>query len=125
MSGSQIVNGNVGIGTTNPQARLHVSGNIMVGADGGYNTISGPTTGGAIQIGSNSTTFDRNLHLGFVAANLSFSPILTLNAQTSNVGIGTTSPSDILDVQRNQNAITNFYFRNTDTTNNSSRAYLN
>lgn len=44
---------------------------------------------------------------------------------TGNVGIGTTLPSDILDVQKNQNATTNFYFRNTDTTNASSRAYLN
>ena len=43
----------------------------------------------------------------------------------SNVGIGTTSPSDILDVQKNQNGTTQFYFRNTDTTNASSRAYLN
>jgi hypothetical protein len=42
-----------------------------------------------------------------------------------SVGIGTTNPSDILDVQKNQNATTNFYFKNTDTTNASSRAYLN
>jgi len=42
-----------------------------------------------------------------------------------SVGIGTTSPGDILDVQKNQNATTQFYFRNTDTTNTSSRAYLN
>ena len=41
------------------------------------------------------------------------------------VGINNSSPSDILDVQRNQNGTTNFYFRNTDTTNASSRAYLN
>ena len=41
------------------------------------------------------------------------------------VGIGTTTPSDILDVQKNQNATTNFYFRNTDTTNSNSRSYLN
>jgi hypothetical protein len=41
------------------------------------------------------------------------------------LGVGTTSPSDIIDVRRNQNATTNFYFRNTDTTNASSRAYLN
>jgi hypothetical protein len=46
-------------------------------------------------------------------------------AISGNTGIGTTSPSDILDVQKNQNATTNFYFRNTDTTSASSRAYFN
>jgi hypothetical protein len=44
---------------------------------------------------------------------------------SGNVGIGTTSPSGRLDVQNNQNATSNFYFRNTDTTNTSSRAALN
>jgi hypothetical protein len=44
---------------------------------------------------------------------------------SGNVGIGTASPSDILDVQKNQNATTNFYFRNTNTTDANSRAYLN
>jgi hypothetical protein len=42
-----------------------------------------------------------------------------------NVGIGTSTPNDILDVQKNQNATTNIYFRNTDNTNASSRLYLN
>lgn len=41
------------------------------------------------------------------------------------LGIGTTGPSDVLDVQKNSNATTNFYFRNLDTTNTNSRAYLN
>jgi len=40
-------------------------------------------------------------------------------------GIGTASPSGILDVQKNQNATTNVYFRNTDTTNTNSRNILN
>jgi len=43
----------------------------------------------------------------------------------TNVGIGTTSPAGIIDVQKNQNATTNFYFRNTNTTDTNSRAYLN
>lgn len=84
--------GSVGIGTTNPQAKLHISGNMIIGADGAYALISGPTTGGGISIGSNSATFDRNLYLGLVTAGLSFSPVLTINAQTSNVGIGICTP---------------------------------
>jgi hypothetical protein len=58
--------------------------NIRVGVNGGYSVISGPTTGAAIQLGTNSATFDRNLNLGFVAGDLSFSPIMTINAQTNN-----------------------------------------
>jgi len=42
-----------------------------------------------------------------------------------NFGIGAATPADIIDVRKNQNATTNFYFRNTDTTNANSRAYLN
>jgi hypothetical protein len=44
---------------------------------------------------------------------------------SQKVGIGTTSPSDIIDVQNNQNATTNFYFRNTNTASSASRAYIN
>jgi len=42
-----------------------------------------------------------------------------------NVGIGYNAPADILDVRKNQNATTNFFFRNTDTTDTSSRAFIN
>ena len=43
----------------------------------------------------------------------------------TGVGIGTALPADILDVQKNQNAVTQIYFRNTDTTNTSTRLYSN
>jgi hypothetical protein len=66
--------------------------NIRVGTDGGYAIVSGPTTGAAISLGSNSATFDRNLSLGLMAGDLTFSPVLTINAQTSNVGIGMCTP---------------------------------
>jgi hypothetical protein len=66
--------------------------NIRVGVNGGYAVISGPTTGAAISLGTNSATFDRNLSLGIVGGDLSFSPILTINAQTGNVGIGMCTP---------------------------------
>jgi hypothetical protein len=92
--------GSVGINTTNPQAKLHVAnGNMIIGQDGTYALISGPTTGGAIQIGSNSSTFDRNLNLGLVTAGLSFSPVITISGQTGRVGINTTTPTNLLDIR--------------------------
>ena len=66
--------------------------NIRVGVNGGYAVVSGPTTGAAISLGSNSATFDRNLSLGLVDGSLAFNPILTINAQTANVGIGMCTP---------------------------------
>jgi hypothetical protein len=60
--------------------------------NGGYSVISGPTTGAAISLGTNSATFDRNLSLGLVGGDLVFAPILTINAQTGNVGIGICTP---------------------------------
>jgi len=66
--------------------------NIRVGVNGGYAVISGPTTGAAISLGSNSATFDRNLSLGLVDGSLAFNPVLTINAQTANVGIGMCTP---------------------------------
>lgn len=50
---------------------------------------------------------------------------LLLNPAGGNVGFGTLTPADIIDAQKNQNATTNFYFRNTDTTGSNARAYLN
>ena len=50
---------------------------------------------------------------------------LVVESDNNRVGIGTASPSDIIDIQKNQNATTNFYLRNTDTTDSTSRAYLN
>ena len=94
--------GNVGIGTTSPGSGLHVSG----------------------ALGSNTTTYDSAAALkltntagnswlltsGVIGViNGSFSirqgstalPALTIAATTNNVGIGTTSPSALLDVNSN------------------------
>jgi cytoskeletal protein CcmA (bactofilin family) len=50
---------------------------------------------------------------------------LNVNLTSGAVGIGTTSPSGTFDAQNNQNNTSHFYLRNTDTTDTSSRAYLN
>jgi hypothetical protein len=78
--------------------------------------------------GASSNTSGQGANLFFIGTSnstaSSVSQKLTINS-SGYVGIGTTNPGDILDVRRNQNGTTNFYFRNTDTTNASSRAYLN
>jgi len=72
-----------------------------------------------------STVANRYISIGTTDFGLVNAGNLVLQSSAGNVGIGTISPSDVLDVQKNQNAITNFYFRNTDTTNTNSRSFLN
>jgi hypothetical protein len=92
--------GNIGIGTTAPNANLHVlsAGNTRVRIEAGTGSIAlldfdrGAVSNGQISVdASNNMLF----HSG---ASLSFQP-LTLNGTTGNVGIGTTGPQDKLDVQ--------------------------
>jgi hypothetical protein len=47
-----------------------------------------------------------------------------INYNGGNVGIGTSIPSELLSIQKNQNATTRFLVSNTDTTNTSSRAAI-
>jgi hypothetical protein len=108
--------GNVGIGTSSPDRALVIQGS-------GESWIRSTTTATSTQ----SWLFGQDgARKGFEVYDATTSLTRFFIApSTGNVGIGTTNPSDILDVQKNQNATTNFYFRNTDTTNASSRAYLN
>jgi hypothetical protein len=101
-NGLIVQNGNVGIGTTSPSGKLHVSGN-------------GPGTGVYFERSGKGLSFDSNdsdLNLRsqiksdqgmamdfFTNSNRGVNGILTLHLDSSgNVGIGTASPSQKLDV---------------------------
>jgi hypothetical protein len=136
---------------TNSATRLYVSssGNVGIGTSSpvGPLMIAVPATGAAIGATNAQTAYDYSrlrikhytdsnlgLSIGYAGANYTYiqtgynegstSPLL-INPFGGNVGIGTTSAGDVLDVQKNQNATTNFYFQNTNTTNTNSRAYVN
>lgn len=124
-SGNMYVRGSVGIGTTTPQQKLHVQGNIYLGpnnvnnfihsgaalglqADGAVNIVSDVNDeagGGGSDIifgyGSNTNT-DSNQD--FTEAELSTYPrveVMRIQASSNKVGIGTASPEEKLHVQGN------------------------
>jgi len=75
--------GNVGIGTTDPGAKLHVAGNIQVGSGQG--------------IGYDPTTGGNNANIYFNSAGLTtFAG--TTQSFSGNVGIGTASPDEQLTI---------------------------
>ncbi|MDA9271079.1 hypothetical protein N9P57_03055, partial [Planktomarina temperata] len=92
-----IPNGLVGIGTTTPDAKLHVQGTTLPQAKIGYDANN------YVQVsvnGSGDTTIAPTGG-GVVAPDLTLSAgsaYVKLDAQTNNVGIGTTSPATTLDL---------------------------
>ena len=92
-------NGNVGIGTDNPDDKLHVNGDIVIGpsdfvvGDSVYSYIRPKYAGAAIKMGANNNTWDRNLHFGHHGNDGSFGNKVTILMASGNVGIGTTSPA--------------------------------
>jgi len=112
-TGSVFMSGSVGIGTSSPTTLLHVNGtgrisstlrlegNMTVGSDTTQWQLSGVANGGAIWQKSNSAaggSDDRYLRLGNVDNNGTPNYVMTIF--NSNVGIGTTAPSQILDVRK-------------------------
>jgi len=85
-----MIGGNVGIGTTSPSAKLDVVGNIKIGAD--QNIFSD----GSITIGIDYNNNQTDRVFNIVANN---STEVFRVQEDGKVGIGTTSPNAVLDVQ--------------------------
>jgi hypothetical protein len=88
-----IINGNVGIGTTNPQGKLSIlqtagSGDMEFGNTGG---------GGYLQVYDRSTSAFKTFG---IYTNNGITPTLQM-ASTGNVGIGTAAPGEKLDIRGN------------------------
>ena len=99
--------GNVGIGTTSPTAKLDVAGTINTGTAGSGSRINGigPLSGAGIwvQYTDGSAYYDAAANM-YLRVNGNSSPATAMTLNTSgNVGIGTTSPGQKLDVVGNIN----------------------
>jgi hypothetical protein len=134
--GFDLSNTRVGVLTTAPLTPLDVKQSSTGTATANAAFRDSSTNGNALQIwnGNNEARF-RAVYYGGTGSDqsITFYTITSAGSEgermriryDGNVGIGTNSPGDIIDVQKNQNAVTNFYLRNTNTTDTNSRAYLN
>jgi hypothetical protein len=95
--------GNVGIGTANPTARLHLEGDsIIEGVIRGDNVNLG--LGGAIKIKASNSASDQYVAFGTTPSGSSGSATFTEKMRinsSGNVGIGATDPDQKLDVNGN------------------------
>ncbi len=104
--------GNVGIGTTSPQATLQIKGYIYFN-EGGGNAAAGPdirfnkrgliSSDASMYInfgGSDTGGVGSKLYIGYGAHSDSANILVTVE-DSGNVGIGTTSPTERLDVSGN------------------------
>jgi hypothetical protein len=92
--------GNVGIGTTSPSAKLHLEGDAIIeGVLRADNFNLG--LGGAIKLKASNSLTDQYVAFGTTPSgsngNATFTEKMRIDSD-GNVGIGTTSPSDKLDV---------------------------
>ncbi len=105
--------GNVGIGTTNPTQML-----VLYGPSSSYINIDRAVTGSDSGIRFQDTNVDewvfysRGTDGAFLFNEGTLSTRMLLQAG-GNLGIGTTNPSNILHVEKNQNASTSLFLTNT------------
>ncbi len=118
-------NGNVGIGTTNPIANLHVNGDVQIG------NSNNPNSFGALQVNQASNVDEAGIGVLSASAGRSIriwvdetrsyinsgnggGGILVLNEGAGNVGIGTTNPAAKLDVKGGMSAFETTLTNNND-----------
>ena len=94
--------GNVGIGATSPDQKLEVQGNIRLGTGG---TIYGDTNNPSLSLNNSNGTFLRyttshyvGIGSGVIRLVTGGSDRLYINS-SGNVGIGTTSPTGLINVE--------------------------
>jgi hypothetical protein len=90
--------GSVGIGTTAPQARLHVDGGTDTAPGGGGYLVLGSTASSNISADNNEIQARNNGAVATLAINASGGNVNLIQSGTGNVGIGTTSPQAKLHV---------------------------
>jgi hypothetical protein len=95
-------NGNVGIGTTNPSAKLDVRGDVKIGGLMVLEKNTGSPNAGAIRFGDHTNwKFHFKRHIGTNAGK----ELMTIVSGSGNVGIGTTNPSSKLQLMNGNDGI--------------------
>jgi hypothetical protein len=127
--------GNVGIGTTSPDGKLDVTGDIWLNGDNVNSSYylrinKGATSDGGILLYRGKSTIDWQIvnntstgDLGFYSYGAS-SQVFYIQKSTGNVGIGTTSPAFKLDVGGTFHSGGDATFNGTNTYINSSYIYV-
>ena len=117
----QPLGGNVGIGTTSPAAKLTVNGQVLVtdnSLQGFYQSRTSDTVANGVYGGNSfvlrngATSEDLNFDIFNRSSSAWYTPMVIKN--TGNVGIGTTSPNQLLHIEKDQNTYTNLRVRNND-----------